>query len=178
MKKHIVKFISDFLPLIAFFLAYKMYGIIAATGTIVVTSVFGLAVSYIFHKKVSAMHLFTVIILVIFGGITVLSKNPMFIKLKPTILNLCFAGVLIFGLLNKKSYLKTLLGDALPLSDKGWLILTKRFILFFIAVAISNEFVWRSFSEDTWIYFKSFGLLPLSIIFMLMQIPLFLKHKS
>jgi len=155
-----------------------MFGIIVATGTIVVTSVFGLAVSYFFHRKVSPMHLCTVLILVVFGGITVLSKNPMFIKLKPTILNLCFAGVLLFGLLNKKSYLKTLLGDKLPLSDKGWLVLTKRFILFFITIAVANEFVWRSFSEDTWIYFKTFGILPLSIVFMLLQVPLFLKHKS
>jgi intracellular septation protein len=178
MKKHTVKFISEFLPIILFFISYKFYGIIAATGTIIAASVFGLVVTYIFHKRIPTAQLFTVAIIVIFGGITVLSKDPTFIKLKPTILNLCFAAVLIFGLINKKLYMKSVLGDKIHISDQGWGILSKRFIFFFISIAIINEFVWRSFSEETWIYFKTFGILPLSVIFILMQIPFILKNKS
>lgn len=177
MKKNTVKFISEFLPIILFFISYKLYGIMIATGTIISASVFGLIVTYIFHKKIPAIQLFTVAIIVIFGGVTLLSKDPTFIKLKPTILNLCFAFVLAFGLLNKKLYMKSVMGDKIDLSDRGWKILTKRFMLFFVSVAIINEFIWRSFSEEIWIYFKTFGILPLSIIFILMQIPFILNHK-
>ena len=178
MKKHLVKFISEFLPIISFFLVYKFYGIMTATTVLIITSIFGLIIQRIYIKKIAPMHLFTVVIVTIFGSITVLSQNPMFIKLKPTIIYLCFAGIIMFGLLNKKFYLKTILGEKLTLSDQGWAALSKRFVVFFISIAILNEFIWRRFSEETWIYFKTFGILPLSILFILSQIPFMLKHKA
>ena len=107
MKKNTVKFLSEILPLAAFFIVYKFYGIIEATATIVVFSVLGLLLTYYTNKKVSQMHLFTTIVILIFGGLTVFSNNPVFIKLKPTILNILFASILAFGLLTKKIYLKS-----------------------------------------------------------------------
>ncbi|MCH9753713.1 MAG: septation protein IspZ [Alphaproteobacteria bacterium] len=178
MKKHTVKFISEFLPIILFFISYKFYGIITATATIIAASVFGLLITYIFHKRIPSAQLFTVLIIVIFGGITVFSKDPTFIKIKPTILNLCFAGGLLFGLINKKLYIKSLLGDKINIADQHWKTLSKRFIFLFAFIAILNELVWRNFSEETWIYFKTFGILPVLILFIILQVPFIMKNQS
>jgi len=178
MKKNsLIKFVSEFLPVLCFFVAYKLSDMITATSVLIVTSLFGLLLHRIYKIKIPPMLLFTVIIVTVFGGITILSKDAMFIKMKPTFIYLCFAGILAFGLFKGKLYLKTVLGEQLKLPDHAWQILSKRFIAFFILTAILNEFIWRTFSENFWIHFKSFGAMPIFIVFMLLQIPVIKKYK-
>ena len=119
------------------------------------------------------MPLFTAIIVLVFGGLTIWLKNDTFIKMKPTIIYLLFGGILSFGLLREKSYLKSLMGSALLLEDEGWFILTKRFVMLFIFLALLNEIVWRMLSTDYWITFKTF-LFPLATFaFLFFQYPIF-----
>ena len=119
------------------------------------------------------MPLFTAIIVLVFGGLTIWLQNDTFIKMKPTIIYLSFGGILSFGLLREKSYLKSLMGSALLLEDEGWFILTKRFAMLFIFLALLNEIVWRMLSTDHWITFKTF-LLPLATFaFLFFQYPIF-----
>lgn len=178
IKKNTVKFISEVLPLAAFFIAYKFYGIIAATTAIVILSILGLVITYISNRKASPMHLFTVIIITIFGGLTIFSKNPIFIKMKPTIINLLFAGIILVGIMKDKLFLKTLLGEKISLSKENWSILSKKFALFFIFLAVTNEIVWRNFSEESWIYFKTFGILPITVLFVLSQARFIFKNRA
>jgi intracellular septation protein len=122
------------------------------------------------------MPLFTAIIILVFGGLTIWLRDETFIKMKPTILYLFFSSILGIGLLKKRSFLKSLMGAALPMEDEGWMILTKRFAIFFIILAISNEFIWRSYNTDVWVTFKTFGL-PISIfIFFFAQAGIIKKY--
>ena len=98
--------------------------------------------------------------------------------MKPTIIYLIFSAVLSYGLLNKKSYIKFLMGSAIPMNEEGWLLLSKRFAGFFILLALTNEIIWRFFSQDFWVNFKTFGLPILLIIFMAMQFNLFNKYSN
>ena len=175
-KNKVIKSSCEFLPLIAFFVAYKLFGLIAATATIVVTTVLCTMVNYIYNKEVSLVNIVSVIIITIFGSITIFSNNTMFIKLKPTIVNLTFASILLFGIVRKKSYLKLLFDKAITLPDDVWITLSKRFVLFFLFMAGLNEFVWRFFTEETWVWFKVLGILALGPIFIASQIPFIKKH--
>ena len=116
-------------------------------------------------------------IVLIFGGLTIYFDNEIFIKMKPTIINLVFAVILYGGMLIKKPLLKILLGAALKLEEKGWKILTYRWIGFFIALAVLNEIVWRTQTTDIWVNFKVFGILPITFIFTMTQFPLIKKHQ-
>ncbi len=175
----ILKFICDFLPLLTFFLIYKAYpgnSIINATIGLVIVTFITLIISYIFTKQIAAMPLFSAIILGIFGFLTVFSGNEIFIKIKPTLLNLLFAIILLFGYFSKKPLLKSLLGSAFEIKDEAWLELSKRWAIFFIFLAVLNEVIWRNFPTDFWVGFKVFGILPLSIIFTCLQIPYIMKQ--
>ena len=116
-------------------------------------------------------------IVLIFGGLTIYFDNEVFIKMKPTIINLVFAVILYGGMLVRKPLLKILLGAALKLEEEGWRILTYRWIGFFIALAILNEIVWRTQSTDIWVNFKVFGILPITFIFTMSQFPLIKKYQ-
>ncbi len=171
-----VKFLCEFIPLISFFAVFRLFDIIIATATIVILTLVSTLINYIVNKEFSVVNLISVAMITIFGSITVFSNNPIFIKLKPTIINLCFAAILLFGVIKKKVYLKFLFNKTVVLPDEIWLVLSKRFILFFVLLACLNEIVWRNFSDSIWVSFKAFGLITLSLIFMLLQIPLFKKH--
>ena len=116
-------------------------------------------------------------IVVIFGGLTIIFDNKIFIFMKPTIINIIFAGILYGGIILKKPLLKYLLGSALKLEEDGWFILTQRWAAFFIALAVLNEIIWRTMSEDFWVSFKVFGILPITFIFTMTQFPLIKKYQ-
>ena len=116
-------------------------------------------------------------IILIFGGLTIYFDNEVFFKMKPTIINILFAVILYGGVIIKKPLLKYLLGAAIKLEEEGWSILTKRWISFFIALAILNEIIWRTQSTDIWVNFKVFGILPITFIFTLSQFPLIKKYQ-
>jgi len=178
MNKGVLNFIVEVVPIASFFLAYKLYGMMVATGVLIASSIFALVVQKIYNKKIPPMLLFTVVLVVIFGGITIISQNPHFIKMKPTAVYALFALILGIGLIRKKLYLKSVFAEKIDLSDYGWKILSMRFILFFLVMAISNEVVWRVYSEGIWINFKTFGVLPITLLFIISQTPFIAKHKG
>ncbi len=114
----------------------------------------------------------------VFGGITLLLQDETFIKIKPTLVYVLFAGILGFGLMRGRSYLKNLMGQMLPMDDAGWQALTRRWAVFFLCLAALNEAVWRTQSTDVWVNFKVFGFMPLTFIFMLAQMPLLKRHGA
>lgn len=170
------KLLIELGPLILFFLVYAKFGIYPATGALMVATVVSLAVSWFLHKKFSVMPVVTAVIVCIFGGLTFWLNDPSFIKMKPTMVNVLFASILAAGLYLKRPFLKLLMGEAIAMTDEGWRILTLRWICFFLAVAVLNEVVWRNFSEATWVNFKVFAILPLTLAFAVAQVGLMKRH--
>tara|TARA_Y100000591_G_C21574546_1_gene565150 strand:+ start:209 stop:751 length:543 start_codon:yes stop_codon:yes gene_type:complete len=176
--KSIFKLLIDIGPLAIFFIFYKRSGeIIEAILPLMVATVVAVFASYVLEKKIPIMPTLGAGIVLIFGGLSIFFKNEIFIFMKPTIVNIFFAGILYGGVVLKKPLLKYLLGSALILEEEGWSILTQRWIAFFIALAILNEIVWRTMSEDFWVNFKVFGILPITFIFTLTQFPLIKKYQ-
>lgn len=176
MQKLIEK-LCDFLPLLIFALAYYKSDIVTATSCLIIASLLALSVIYIIKRKIPKVMLFSNIILIIFGGITVFSGDSTFIKIKPTILYLSFAAILIYDIIAKKALLKHLFGQAFELDDKTYLALSKQWLVFFITCAVLNEIIWRNFSEKSWVYFKTFGVVGLTFIFTVYQV-IVLQKKS
>ena len=172
------KIIQEMGPIIAFFVSYKFYGIFTATAVMLACSVTTLLITYIKTRKIAFVPLFSTIILLALGGITLYTSNTMFIKMKPTIINLLFAAILLGGVLLKKAPLKYVLGHAANMPDSAWQHFSARFGVFFALLAVANEIVWRNFAEHTWVQFKVFGILPLTIIFLLTQMPFLHKHNA
>lgn len=164
-------------PLIAFFITYSLLGIFWATGVSMVATIAATIASYLIFKKIAAVPIVTAAIVCVFGGLTFWLNDPRFFYVKPTMINLLFAGVLGAGLLSGRPLIKLLFGEHLKLTDAGWRQLTIRWMLFFVAMAALNEFVWRSFSEATWASFKVFGILPLTAIFALAQTRLIARNS-
>ena len=170
-----MKFALEFGPIIAFFVLYLwlrdetfLVGGVEYSGFIAVTAAFVplLALStYILYRltgKLARMQIVTLVLVVVFGGLTIWFNDERFFKMKPTMIYLLFGGVLGFGLLRGTSYLRFAMEELMPLQDEGWMKLTRRITLFFFALAAANEFVWRSMSTDAWVNFKTFGL-PVAI---------------
>ena len=172
-----VKHLVDWGPLIAFFVSFKVGGLMQATAVLIVVTVVLTGLGYFLTRKIQPMPLVTVVIVGIFGGLTLWLQDDTFIKMKPTIILTLFAVVLIGGLVIGKPPLKFLMGSALELDDAGWRKLTLRFGLFFLATACLNEIVWRTQSTDLWVTFKVFGILGLNLVFMMTQIPLIMRHQ-
>jgi intracellular septation protein len=173
-----MKLLIDLGPLVAFFLTYGRAGIYWATGVLMVATVIALVASWKLLGHISVAPAATAVLVIVFGGLTFWLDDPSFIKLKPTIINLLFAGILIAGLWMRRPLLKLILGEALRLTDEGWQKLTIRWIVFFLAVAALNEIVWRNFSEQTWVNFKVFGILPLTLLFAMAQIGLIRRYEA
>ena len=160
------------------FIFYKINGdLIDAILPLMIATVIAVFASYILEKKIPIMPTLGAGIVIIFGGLTILFDNKIFIFMKPTIINFIFATILYGGIIFKKPLLKYLLGSALKLEEEGWNILTQRWVAFFIALAILNEIVWRTMSEDFWVSFKVFGILPITFIFTMTQFPLIKKYQ-
>ena len=175
--KSISKLLIDIGPLAVFFIFYIRSDLRSAILPFMIATVISVLFSYIIEKKIPVMPTVGAIIILIFGGLTIYFDNDIFFKMKPTIINLLFAGILYGGVILNKPLLRYLLGAALKLQDEGWKILTKRWIGFFIALAILNEIIWRTQSTDIWVNFKVFGILPLTFIFTLAQFTIIKKYQ-
>lgn len=163
-------------PLVVFFVGNAKFGIFPATAAFMVAMVVALGASWMMTRKLPIMPLVGAIFVLIFGGLTLILQDELFIKLKPTIVNLLFAAILFGGLIMRRPLLKPLLGAALTLDDRGWDLLTRRWAIFFVVLAILNEVVWRGFSTEFWISFKLFGIMPLTLLFGIAQMPLIRRH--
>ena len=175
--KSISKLLIDLGPLAVFFIFYTRSDLKSAILPFMIATIIAVLFSYIIEKKIPMMPTVGAIIILIFGGLTIYFDNETFFKMKPTIINLLFAGILYGGHILNKPLLQYLLGGTLKLQDEGWLILTKRWICFFIALAILNEIIWRTQSTDIWVNFKVFGILPITFIFTLTQFSLIKKFQ-
>ena len=168
---------ADYGPLVLFFAAYWLSGLMAATAVIVVTSLMALAITWFYERRVPIMPLVTAGVVSLFGGLTLWLQDETFIKMKPTIVQTIFAAVLLGGLAFGRPLLKPLLGKMMPpMSDAGWKGLTLRYGLFFIVMAALNELVWRTQSTDFWVNFKVFGIMALTIGFIMLQMPFMNRH--
>ncbi|MEM8744938.1 MAG: septation protein A [Pseudomonadota bacterium] len=172
----VLRLVLDLGPLLLFFGINAYYGIFVATAVFMVAIVIALAVSRILTGQFAKMPLVTAVFVIVFGGLTLYLQDETFIKIKPTIIYLLFAGILLGGLAVKRVFLRSLLGEAFDLNDEGWRKLTWRWAWFFVFLAGLNEVVWRSFSTDVWVSFKVFGLVPLTLVFAAFQVGLLQKH--
>ena len=175
--KSIFKLLIDIGPLAIFFVFYTRGDLKTAILPFMIATIIAVLFSYILEKKIPIMPTVGAVIILIFGGLTIYFDNETFFKMKPTIINLLFAGILYGGIILNKPLLRYLLGAALKLQDEGWDILTKRWIGFFIALAILNEIIWRTQSTDIWVNFKVFGILPITFIFTLTQFSIIKKYQ-
>lgn len=174
-------------PLVVFFLinaqAANWFGvpdkqsIFYATGAFMVATAVSLGLSYILYRKVPMMPLITGAFVLVFGGLTLWLQDEQFIKLKPTLTNLLFAAGLLGGLAFGKASMKYLFDGAFRLTEEGWRILTLRWGLFFVFLAILNEIIWRNFTTDFWVSFKVFGIMPITTVFALAQLSVVSKHQ-
>lgn len=166
----------DFAPLLVFFITNYVWGLMPATAAIMGATIIAIAISWVVARHIPMMPLVSAILLMIFGGLTLVFDDDIFIKMKPTIVYVMMAIALGIGTLTGRNFMGRLLGGVFELTDKGWHILTIRWIIFFIAAACLNELVWRTQSTDTWVSFKVFGALPLTLVFAAFQAPLLNKH--
>ena len=180
MNKSFLKFVADFGPLLIFFTVYYKSGnnLSAAIPPLIVATIIAVIGVYLLEKKIPYVPLVGGIIISLFGGLTLYFNNPIFLYMKPTIINFIFAFALIGGrIFLKKNFLEFFFKSAFQLSPIGWNKLNNRWAIFFILLAVLNEIIWRTQSEAIWVNFKVWGILPLTFIFTAFQLPLINKHK-
>jgi len=173
----ILKLCLEIGPLVLFFLTNARAGLFWATGVFMVAIILSLSITWALERRLPMLPLVTGIFVLVFGGLTLILQDELFIKLKPTIVNTLFAVILLGGLLWGKSFLKSLMGTMFPMTDQGWRVLTLRWAMFFVLLAILNEIVWRNTSTDDWVSFKVFGIMPLTILFSVLQLPTMNRHR-
>lgn len=170
-----VKLALELGPVLLFFIGFKFFkdrtfliwgtdysGLVAMTALLVVLIMVSSTILWRLTGKLSKMQMMTLVLVIVMGGATIWFNDPRFIKMKPTLLYVLFAAVLGFGLLRGRSYLALVMEEAMPLQPEGWMILTRRLTLFFFALALANEAIWRNLSDEIWVNFKTFGL-PLAM---------------
>ena len=180
VNKSFLKFICDFGPLLIFFIIYYKSGnsLISAIPPLIFATILAVTIIYYVDKQIPFVPLIGGIIITLFGGLTLYFNNPIFIYMKPTIVNIIFAVTLILSkVFFKKNFLKFFLQTAFQLNETGWDKLNFRWAYFFIFLAIVNEIVWRTQPETTWVNFKVWGILPITFIFTIFQLPLIRKYK-
>ncbi len=172
-------------PLGVFLVTYMVGGrfldeidqILVATAAIMLATVVALSVAWTVQRRVPKVPLVSGVLLMVFGGLTLWLQDPVFIKIKPTLVYVLFSAILLGGLVLRRPLLKSLLGHAWQLNDRGWYVLTLRFGLFFLVLAGLNELVWRTQSTDFWVNFKVFGILVMTVVFTAAQIYLLRHHQ-
>ena len=178
MNPQIRRLLLDLGPLLIFFAGFKFFGIFNATALFMVAVLVALGLDYVLEKRLSPMPLFTAVMVLIFGGLTIYLQNDVFIKMKVTVLYGFFGTTLLGGLAFGRLFIKYVFAQAFDLTETGWRQLTWRFGIFFLALAVLNEAVWRHTSTATWVSFKVWGILPLIFLFILSQTPLIMKHHA
>jgi intracellular septation protein len=173
-----LKLVFDFGPLALFFFANSRFGIFAATAAFMVAVLAALAASYALTRHLPIMPVITAIVVVVFGTLTLVLHNATFIKVKPTIIYALFGAILLGGLFFNKALLGVVLDSMFQLTDEGWRKLTLRWAIFFFALAVLNEIVWRNTSTDVWVDFKVFAVVPLTFLFGALQVPLLKKYAA
>jgi intracellular septation protein len=172
------KLLLEMGPLVIFFLTNSYKGIFWGTGAFMVATVVALTTSRALFGRIPIMPMVSGFFVLVFGGLTLLLQDELFIKMKPTIVNALFATILFGGLLLGQSLLKVLFGEVFRLREPGWRLLTFRWACFFVGLSLLNEVVWRSFSTDFWVSFKVFGIMPLTLAFALSQIGLLKRYSE
>ena len=184
-----VKLALEYGPIIAFFAGYVALkghtftvggtdynGFVAVTAMFIPLLAAATLLQWRLSGHLSKMQIATLVLVVVFGGLSIWFNDERFFKMKPTMIYLLFAGILGFGLLRGQSYLEAVMDQAVPLQREGWMALTRRLVAFFLVLAVANEAIWRSMSTDAWVSFKTFGL-PISIFaFFMLQSGLFSKY--
>ena len=181
VNKSFTKFATDFGPLLVFFIIYYKFdkNLVIALPPFIVATIVALGVVWFLEKKIPFVPLLGGILITLFGGLTIYFDNPVFIYVKPTIINILFGLGLMFGkFFSKEPILKKIIGKSIKLNDAGWKILNNRWLYFFFFLAILNEIVWRTQSEEFWVNFKVWGLIPLTFIFTIFQIQIINKYKE
>ena len=174
----ILKLVLDIGPLVLFFAANARLGIFIATGAFMAAVLIALAVSFALTRHIAIMPVVTAVIVLVFGGLTLVLHDELFIKLKPTIIYVLFGGTLLGGLALGKPLLGVLFDQMFHLTEEGWRKLTWRWVLFFFALAVLNEIVWRTQTTDFWVSFKLFGVVPLTFLFGALQYRLLVKYHA
>jgi intracellular septation protein len=174
----LLKFALELGPLVIFFAANARAGLFWATGMFMVATAISLTVSWLLIRRVPIMPLVTGVVVFIFGGLTLYLHNELFIKLKPTIVNVLFGSALLIGLAFGKSLLAVVFEAAFDLTAEGWRKLTLRWAIFFLFLAVLNEVIWRNFTTDFWVAFKVWGVMPLTFLFALSQVPLLQRYEN
>jgi len=172
-----MRLLLDVGPLILFFIANARFGIFAATGVFIVAILIAMMVSLALTRHVTALQLFSAVMVVVMGGLTLYFHNETFIKVKPTIYYAFVALILGYGYVAGKPVLKSVLGSAYPGLDAiGWAKLTRNWALFFLAMGIANELVWRNSSTEFWISYKLWGAMPATLLFAIANVPMLMRH--
>ena len=180
VNRSFLKFVTDFGPLLIFLIVYYNgdKNLKVAIPPFIVATLIALTVVWFIEKKIPMVPLLGGIFITLFGGLTIYFDNPVFIYVKPTIINILFGLALLFGkYFTEEPLLKKMLGNSMKLNDQGWKILNNRWVYFFFSLALLNEMVWRTQSEEFWVNFKVWGILPLTLIFTAFQISIINKYK-
>ena len=180
MKRSIIKFLTDFGPLLIFFIIYYNSGknLRVAIPPLIIATILAVIIVWFVEKKIPYIPLLGGILISFFGGLTIYFDNPIFIYMKPTIINILFGIALFFGkFFSNEPVLKKILGKSIKLNDQGWKVLNVRWMYFFFCLAMINELVWRTQSEEFWVNFKVWGLLPITFVFAVFQVNIINKYK-
>ncbi len=186
----LVKLVLEVGPIAVFFLAYRwapvppglpeaerqLEQILFSTKVFVPTILAALVAGWLLTRRVPRMAAVTAVVVTVFGGLTLVLRDDTFVKMKPTILYCLFAGILGFGLLRGQSYLRYLLDEMIPMQPEGWMKFTWRFVIFYLALAVANEVVWRVWGTDVWVNFRTFALPAANFLFIMAQVPLFQRY--